>query len=108
MAAARRGQQGSHCPRLGALATEVIPNAGMFAATPEAAHTYWRSQGRGRGSWPGSAHPRAAAAATRQRCSEERQERVHLRTETWPRGERQGKHPCSLLGPPRASLSLPK
>lgn len=41
MAAAWRGQQGSHCPRLGALATEVIPDAGMCAAMPEAAHTYW-------------------------------------------------------------------
>lgn len=38
MAAAWRGQRGSHCPRLGALATEVIPNPGMFAATPEAAN----------------------------------------------------------------------
>lgn len=44
MAAAWRGQRGSHCPGLGALATEVIPNHGMFVATPEAAHTWWGTQ----------------------------------------------------------------
>lgn len=66
------------------------------------------------GSWPGSASPHAMCAGTPQHCLEERQERgesemqEHLRTEIWPWGEHQGKHPCALVAPQRASLSLPK
>lgn len=59
-------------------------------------------------SWPGSASPHAVGAGAQQGCSEERQEWVHLRTETWPRGEQLGNHPCALLAPHRASLPLPK
>lgn len=58
------------------------------------------------GSWPGSASPHTMGAGTPLHCSEERQE--HLRTEIWPWGEHQGKHPSALGAPHKASLSLPK
>lgn len=52
-------------------------------------------------SWLGFDSPHAVGTGTRQGSLEERQEWVHLRTETGPWGEHLGKLPLCSAGPPQ-------